>query len=188
MGTKLGDLDRYYDPGLTLIVLGREYTVPLASAEVGLWCRRLAPAAARLHQASTAEQAQQAAAEIETLPTPPGLAGLTLPEVLLGDVFGQMVADGVPDVFVQYCGMTALMYVLGGDDLAARWWQSGGRPEPMAPAANRAERRAVRRRGGSSPTTSTAGATTTRLPGSGTGTNSRKNGRRRGSGSTGRTS
>lgn len=185
MGTRFGDLDRYYDPGLILTVKGRDYLIPLASAEVGLWCRRLVPATTRLHQASTDEQARRAVEEIEALPVPPGLDGLTLPELLLGNAYRQMTADGVEDAYIQYCGVTALMYVLGGEDLARRWWESGGRPEAVGPG-NRAERRA-RRKGGSSPTTNTEEGIMTPSRDSGTGMNSRRNGHR-GSKSTGRRS
>jgi hypothetical protein len=183
MGAKLGDLDEYWSPGLTLTVRGREYTVPLASAELGLWCRRLAQITGDLHAASTETEMQAVVERIESLPQLPDGDKLSLPERVLGDVYQQMAADQVPDPYIQFCGQTAYIWIIGGEEAAERYWTSGGRPEALSPA-NRKERRAAHRQGGSSTTTSTAGASTTRSPGSGTGTNSRRSGRR-GNGSPG---
>lgn len=183
---KFGDLDEYFSPGLTLTVLGKEYTLPLPSAELGLWCRRLAEAAGDIHAASTGEAMRDAVdranARVEALPT---LAGdLSFEERLLGPVHAQMMADKVPDPYVQFCAQTAYVWVVGGEDNAERFWTSGGRPEAWSPA-NRQERRAAGR-------TSTGGANATRTPASTSGTRSPKtssrSGSRRGRGSRGRTS
>ncbi|XTZ18192.1 DUF7426 family protein [Micromonospora echinospora] len=186
MGAKLGDLDEYWSPGLTLTVRGREYVVPLASAELGLWCRRLAQITGDLHAASTETEMQAVVERIEALPQLPDGDKLSLPERVLGDVYQQMADDQVPDPYIQFCGQTAYIWIIGGEEAAERYWTSGGRPEGRSPA-NRKERRAASK-GGSSTTTSTAGASTTPSPASGTGTNSRKSGRRRGSESRGRRS
>jgi hypothetical protein len=177
MATTLTDLDRYFSPGLTLTVLGREYTVPLASAELGLWCRRLAQITGELHAASTEAEMQAVVDRIEALPQLPGGDDLSLPERVLGDAYERMVNDQVPDPYIQFCAQTAYIWIIGGEEAAERFWTSGGRPEGWGPA-NRRERRAAHRQGGSSTTTSTAAASTTPSPGSGNGTSSRKSGRR----------
>lgn len=165
MATKLTDLDEYFSPGLTLTVLGREYTVPLPSAELGLWCRRVAQAAGELHSASTEEEMQAAVERVNALPELPG--DLTLPERVLGEVHDQMVKDQVPDPYIQFCGQTAYIWIIAGEEAAERYWTSGGRPEAWSPApANRAERRARARAGKTS--TGAAAATQKRASTSGT--------------------
>lgn len=167
MAQKLGDLGRYFSPGLTLTVLGREYTLPLPSAELGLWCRLVAQVAGDVTAASTDEQMQAAVDRIEALPELPGGRDVTLPQRVLGDVYEQLVADKVPDPYLQFCGQTAYVWILAGEDKAAEYWTSGGRPEAQRPA-NRETRRAQRGQ------TSTAAAAATRSAASGSGTRSRK--------------
>ncbi|MDP9799344.1 hypothetical protein J2S43_007856 [Catenuloplanes nepalensis] len=175
MTTRLADLDEFFSPGLVLTVRGQEYTVPLASAELGVWCRRMAVATGEITHASTAAEMQAAIERIDAVPELPGPA-LTLPERVLGDVYARMVADEVPDPYVQFCGATAYIWIISDEETAARYWQSGGRPEALRPAGSRAERRA--RTGGSN----TAAATATPSAASTSGTTSRpsrRTGRRR---------
>lgn len=180
---KFQDLDGYFDPGLTLTVKGKEYVLPLPSAELGLWCRRIAQTAGEVDAASTREEieaaAERANARIEVLPELPG--DLTFPERVLGDAYQQMVADGVPDPYIEFCATTAYIWIIADEDTAERYWTSGGRPESVA-RGNRAERRAAARSG----RTSTGGDAATHTPASTSGTSSRKKSRsRRGSGSPG---
>lgn len=185
---RFSDLDEFFSPGLTLTVLGKEYTLPLPSAELGLWCRRLAETAGEIHGATTGEDMQAAVkranVRVETLPRLPG--DLSFEERLLGSALAEMAADQVPDPYIQFCAQTAYVQIVAGDEVAERYWTSGGRPEAWRPA-NRQERRA-QRTGRSS--TAEAGATPT--PGSTSGTRSRTTSSRRrsgrGSGSRGRTS
>ncbi|WP_025620343.1 DUF7426 family protein [Salinispora cortesiana] len=142
MGARLADLDAYWSPGLTLTVKGREYTLPLPSAELGLWCRRLAEVTGEVHNASSEQEIQAAVARIEALPQLPG--DLSLPERVLGDVYQQMAADQVPDPYIQFCGQTGYIWIIGGEDTAERYWTSGGRPEAQRPT-NRQARRAQNR-------------------------------------------
>ena len=186
MATKLHDLDEYFKPGLTLTVRGKEYTVPLPSAELGLWCRRVAAAAGELHAASTEQEIQAVIDHINSLPELPGGRGATLPERVLGDAYQQMVADGVPDPYIQFCAQTAYVWIIGGEEAAARYWTSGGRPEAWSPTLNRAQRRATARAGGTS--TGAAAATRSRASTSGTTSRTRSHGSRRPSRSRGRTS
>lgn len=184
MATRFEDLDRYFDPGLTLTVLGVEYTLPLPSAEMGLWCRRMAATAGEISEASSDEEIQAAADRVADLPKLPG--DVTFHERLLGPVYQQMIDNQVPDPYIQFCSMTAYIWIVGGEDMAERYWRAGGRPEATA-RANRADRRATQQ---STRKTGTAAAAATPTPGSMSGTSSptRSSGRGRGRGSRGRRS
>lgn len=166
MGARLDDLDAYWSPGLTLTVRGREYVVPLASAELGLWCRRLAQITGEVHTASTEAEMQAAVERIEALPVLPGGPDLSLPERVLGPVYQQMADDKIEDPYIQFCGQTAYIWIIGGEEAAERFWVSGGRPEGQGPT-NRKERRAAGR-------SSTGAAGKTRTPASTSGTRSPK--------------
>lgn len=185
MAARLSGLGKYFAPGLVLAdVPGRdgverEYTVPLASAELGLWCQTIANATMQIHRASTPEDVQEAVKLVEQLPEMDGQTSLE--RRVLGDAYDQMTADGVSHQHIAYCAATAYAWILGGDEAAERYWTSGGVPgEAVGPVPNRADRRASQK-AGSSPTTSTGAATTTPHPASGRGTNSRRRGRGRAS-------
>lgn len=165
MARKFGDLDEYWSPGLTLTIKGKEYTVPLASAELGLWCRRIAQITGDVHTASTEQDMQAVVDRIEALPELPGGEHVSLPERVLGEVYQQMMTDGVEDPYIQFAGQTAYLWIIGGEEAAERFWVSGGRPEAWGRPANRAERRAAGR-------TSTGADGATPLPGSTSGTRS----------------
>ncbi|MDG4832431.1 hypothetical protein O7627_24430 [Solwaraspora sp. WMMD1047] len=165
MASKFADLDEYFSPGLTLTVLGREYVVPLASAELGLWCRRMAIATGEITSASTPEEARAAVDRANALPELPG--DLSLPERVLGDAYAQMVADGVPDQYIQICGSTAYLWIVADEDVARRYWEAGGRPESLRPETNRADRRAAKK-------SSTGAASGARSPARTSGTSTRR--------------
>lgn len=165
MGRKFGDLDEYWSPGLTLTVCGREYVLPLPSGELGLWCRRVAAVAGEVNAASTEQEIAAAVAAVEEIPELPGR--LTLHERVLGNVYQMMLRDEVPDPYIQFCGQTGYIWIIGGEEAAERYWTSGGRPEAMRPA-NRQTRRAQTRAG----KTSTAAAAGTRSRASTSGTKS----------------
>ncbi|TDC42125.1 hypothetical protein [Micromonospora sp. KC213] len=181
MMARLSGLDQYLDPGLTLALPGpdgaeRDYVIPLPSAELGLWCRRIAESAGEVSAASTERELREATdrarARVEALPKLPG--DLSFEERLLGDAHPRMLADRVPDPYVQFAAQTVYVWIIGGEEAAERWWTSGGRPPAPGPVPNRADRRAAR--GG----TSTAAADATREPASTSGTTSRRrSGRRR---------
>lgn len=168
MGTRLHDLDVYWSPGLTLTVKGREYTLPLPSAELGLWCRRLAEVTGEVHNASSEQEIQAAVDRIESLPQLPG--DLSLPERVLGDVYPQMAADEVPDPYIQFAGQTGYIWIISGEEAAERYWTSGGRPEAPRPTNRQARRAQIRARTGGS---RTAEADATPPPASTSGTTSR---------------
>lgn len=184
MGLKLAELDEYFDPGMELTVLGVEYVVPPVSAAIGLWCRRISShAGADVPDEDTTgdelvEASKRVRAVAQETPAPPGINPATPFEViLLGTALDEMVANDVPDPYVQFCAQTHFWRILGGDKAAERYWTSGGNPQPAGPA-NRQERRAVAkakpRKASGSRTTGTAAARTTRSRASGTGTSTPK--------------
>lgn len=158
---RFADLDQYLAgdaaPGLVLTIAGHAYQVPPPSAEVGLWCERIATTAGQVRQATTDAEMASAADRVEQLPTLPGDA--TFPERVLGSAYAAMVADEVDHIRLRIAAMTAWLWIVSGDDAAERFWTSGGRPEALGP--NRAARRA---------STTMGEAPSTPRPGSGSGT------------------
>lgn len=149
MGARFGELDDFFSPGLTLTVRGKEYTLPLPSGELGLWCRRIAQVAGEVGAASTEEELLEAGARAraraDELPPLPGADKLSFEQLLLGvELHALMLADAVPDPYIEFCARTAYIWVVGGEASAERFWTSGGRPEARGPA-NRQERRARRK-------------------------------------------
>ena len=171
---KFGDLDEYFDPGLVLTVRGKEYTLPLPSAELGLWCRRIAQTAGEVSDATTDQELQEAGerghARAAALPPLPG--DLTFEERMLGAAYTAMVTDAVPDPYIHFCAQTAYIWIIGGEDAAERYWTCGGRPERLA-RTNRADRRNAQK-------TNTAAAPAMTPPASTSGMSSRPRSRRRG--------
>lgn len=154
------DLTEYLDAEpLRLPVKGKTYTVPPASAELGLWCRATYSAA----QADTDEEESAAVAQI------PQLRGdKTLAQTVLGSAYEEMRRDGLEDVYVEFCAAVTYLWIVGGEEAAQTYWQAGGDPNAVRPA-NRADRRA-RRTGASS----TAGDSGTPSPAPSSGTRSRR--------------
>jgi hypothetical protein len=168
---QFGDLDDYLDPGLKLTVRGKVYTLPLPSAELGIWCRRIALMAGEAGAASTDEELAEATTRARVraaeLPPLPGAERLEFEQLLLGEVHAEMMRDAIPDPYIQFCAQTAYVWIVGGEDQAERYWTSGGHPEVRGPV-NRASRRAAARK------TSTDAASTTPTPASTSGTSSPK--------------
>lgn len=174
MAGKLTGLAQLFDPGLILSgippLTEKEYRVPLPSAELGLWCRTVGSAGAAIHFAATEAAIESAKKRFESLPD---LGVEDLAQAVLGQAYNEMVADGVSDAHIQFCASTAYVWILGGcgeqgEEMARRFWESGGRlGEPQA-SPNRAARRAAARTGA----TSTAAARTTKKAASTSGTKS----------------
>ncbi len=156
--TKLGDVTQYLEEDLLQVTIrGREYTIPAASAELGLWCRATFTAA-------TVEDDEQRRTATSKIPALKGEQ--TLAQVMLGDVYQQMVRDQVEDRYIEFVATVAYLDVVVGRDTAVEFYEAGGRPEARRPD-NRASRRAT---GGNR----TGGATKTPSQGSSSGTKSRK--------------
>lgn len=181
MALQLGDLAAVFDPGMTFEFGGREYTIPAASATVGLWCRHLVAQRDDLDDDATPEAMDEAGADAQALaastPAPPGYdPGVTFERVMLGQaLIDELVAVGVPDPALHFLARVAFARVILGDEAAQRYFAQGGNPQPSGPA-NRQERRAAKKatkKASGSRTTSTAAAPTTRKAASGSGTTSR---------------
>ncbi|MBN1172128.1 MAG: hypothetical protein JXA67_08130 [Micromonosporaceae bacterium] len=162
---RLADLDAFLagdEPGLELIIGGRVYTVPPPDAATGLWCQRVTVAAGHLRAAATEAEASAAAARIDQIADLDG--DLTLPERVLGPAHAAMVAGGVDHARLRIAAMTALLWIVSGDEAAEAYWTSGGRPEALRPADNRAERRASSSTGGAATTKPLASTSGTKPP------------------------
>ncbi|MGI5178674.1 DUF7426 family protein [Dactylosporangium sp. CA-152071] len=179
MGLQLGELDQYFDPGLSFYATGRDdvsrqYTVPLPAADLGLWCVR----AAQLQRKGRKDPSKMSPAEldelldeVEKLPPPPGDQGLTMQERVLGETLAALVDAGVPHHYCEFAFRLAMVWIITSDDPTVEaYYRAGGRPEAPSPA-NREERRAAAR---SSGRTSTAAVPETLTAASGSGTRSRK--------------
>lgn len=162
MTADFGALDELFDPGLTFTLRGMQYRIDPPTAEVGLWCERIAQIAGGVKGAKTDAEMQAAVARIEKLPQLDD-DDLSLPQRVLGRAYDELVANEVDHAWVKLISMAAFIWIVGDEDAARRYLQSGGRPESEAP--NRQARRASR---------STGGATKTRKPASTSGTRSRK--------------
>lgn len=168
-------IDKVFDPALVLPIQGREYRVEDPPALLGLYCQRVWAAGLTVAQAAhvgehgNEEHARTALGDLAKLPPPPGYdADTPLHVAVLGDTYQRMLDDGVTGRWIQHAGMTVIAWCAAGDDVAATYWASAGRPEGMAP-----NRQARRRR---TPSSSTGAANGTRSRGSSSGTNSRRSG------------
>jgi hypothetical protein len=166
VATKLGALTELFSPGLELMLpdrdgTQREYVIPLASAELGLWCRAIAEARNRDD------------IDEDDLPELPGKASFE--QRVLGTAYDQMLKAGTPDEYIKFAGATAFIWITLGEEQAKVFWEAGGDPKAVK-TGNREERRAAKRAGA----TSTAAAAETRPQASTSGTRSqKKSGRRR---------
>ncbi|BAL85463.1 hypothetical protein AMIS_2430 [Actinoplanes missouriensis 431] len=168
---KLSGLREYFNPELTLAVpdrhgVEREYVIPPASAELGLWCQMLAEVTGRLRTATAPEELQEVFDSIENELPQLGKGIRTLEQRTLSTAYDLMVADGVLHEHIKFCGRVAYLWIVRDEDEAERYWKSGGRPGEAPGPANRAERRAAGR-------TNTAAAAETPKPGSSSTTRSR---------------
>lgn len=141
------------DDQLVLEWKGREYRIDPVSAKVGLRVERIISAAERnargAAQDGDQEQVLSDSDELDLYPD------------LLGDVYDQMIEDGVTFIRLKLAATATMMWTVYDEEVALEYWNAGGK----APAPNREQRRAK--------TTRTAGATSTKRPASGTGTSTR---------------
>ncbi len=164
MAMRLGELVERYEPGLDLEVKGNVYTVPLASAELGLWCRTNSILAKQAYEAGGGEEAKAEAAE-QALEVPDGL---TFEQWMLGDVYDKLIADGVEAHFIDFCARTAFIWHAGApEEQVALFWNSGGDPEAVRPGS-RAQKRAAKKQGTGGRRTAAAAKTPKPVSSSGT--------------------
>lgn len=167
MAMRLGELVERYDPGLDLMVEGTEYRVPLASAELGLWCRTNAILAGQAVDAGGTVEAREEAAE-KSLPLPDERP---FEQLMLGAAYDKMVADGVAFANIEFSARTAFLWHSGApEERVAEFWNAGGDPEALRP--NRADNRTAAKKATGGRRTAAAGKT--RQPASSSGTKSPK--------------
>lgn len=164
MAAVFAELSEYLDGTLPIEVRGKRYTVDPIDAETGLRCQRLFAAGIAVATGGTPTETPELDDSDEA----------DLYRRLLGTVYDEMVDDGVPWVQLRHAAITVMLYTVAGEDVALRFWQSGGSGLGEAEAPNRAARRQASR----------ATASTTRKPASTSGTTSartpRKTAARRG--------
>lgn len=163
----LSDLAKLVDPRMAMPILGKVYRPPILTGFLGLWLRQSQGLAALAMADAEPEAMQQAFERMPDLPD--DLARLSMPELLLGHAYHEMIADRVPDAYIWIATKTVMLSALNGDEAAEAYWNSGGDPKALLP--NRADRRTATR--------STAGANVTQSPASTSGTNSRRKNRRK---------
>lgn len=169
------ELNDFYNPGLILPIAGVPYSIRPPSATDGLWLQQMVVRGTVIDHVSAADEAaapdedpelgqaraQAIVEQLSALDEPPG--GKTIPELVLGDVYQQMQDNGVDMMRIKHAVNTALVWIIMGEEAAARYWEH---PGELGKASNRAERRRTSK--------STAAAKRTRKAASTSGTSSRK--------------
>ena len=120
---------------MPLPIRGKVYRVPAVSAEVGLRCQAL------VHRALRIKAGVNVDAE--------GVSALRLDddeerefaESMLGPVFGEMIADGVPWVYVQRAATTTFVWTTADRAKAAEVWREADSPEARRPPRDRKKQR-----------------------------------------------
>lgn len=168
----LRDLDDVLGEGtLDLPIGGKVYRVRDPDAETGILCARLMLDTVRAVDADDPDA------------LPDDLANTDEPSFyrrVLGPVYEDMLADGVPYSRLKLAVQTAVLWIAHGRDAAETYWERGG-SAGEAPAPNRKSRRAsggtgqsTRKRGSTggttSPTGTGAGTARVGVTSSGTGT------------------
>lgn len=119
----------------------RIYEIPPVSAVVGTKLMVISQQAAELVRIT--QENEEAAAEAKrkkkAAPKPKPLPEVEFqdevgptPEVMLGDIYQQMLDDGCPLDFVNMATMTAYQDFLFGRETAEAYWNSGGDPKAVA--------------------------------------------------------
>lgn len=147
---KLKDLSQIIKPGHDLPINGKTYHVPAVTAEVGLAFNSFVSVAFRAQQAKQKDQ--------DFIPDDDDMQILNdqqehdmVRDVLTDGLWEEMVEDGLTFEHMRIASMYALIHATQGEEVADRFWTSGGK----AQAPNRSARRTATR-------TRTAAASTTR--------------------------
>lgn len=127
---------------LELPIMGKTYRIPAVSAELGVKLVLLNEQAAEVlrimdanqEAAEAAEKAGKPAPEPEPFPDYEIEENPSTPEALLGDVYDEMVADGVPYRAIRLASETAQFDFLYGREAAEAFWNSEGDPKAVARA------------------------------------------------------
>lgn len=146
---KLKDLSQIIKPGHDLPINGKTYHVPAVTAEVGLTFNSFVSVAFRAQQAKNKDE--------EFTPDDDDMQILNdqqehdmVRDVLRDGLWEEMVDDGLSFEHMRIASMYALIHATQGEEVADRFWASGGK----AQAPNRSARRtATRTRTGAASTT-----------------------------------
>lgn len=133
------DYTTFIEP-IKIPIHGKEYTLPMVGAKLGVRITIVAEQAKRRLQIQMSND--QAAAEAEEVglpaPEPEPLPEYTMKDAtakeLLGDVYEEMVEDDIPLILVELAAQTAYHDFLFGRAAAEAFWNSGGDPKATAEA------------------------------------------------------
>lgn len=152
MPGKFEALEELLDQNIELPVCGKTYSIPSPTAKDGLRVEQITNLAIRAAAGGDVTTEAEALNDDEER---------DLFQLCLGAVYDEMIADGVPWVWLRHAGLTAMVWISSGLQAAERYWASAGNPETEAP--NRAARRS-----------GSAAASKTRSRGSSSGTSQRR--------------
>lgn len=131
------DLDEFFDGSLRLPIGGKWYRIPSPDGETGLKIQRYTEIATKAAKAAREGKGGEAELDKQLLTDQ---EELDLYPLALGPAFEEMRADGVAWSRIRHAAMTAVVWISFGEDPAAEFWASPGKPKPEP---NRAQRRAT---------------------------------------------
>jgi hypothetical protein len=145
VATRFEALDELLDDALELPVPGRDgtkrvYRIPSPAWEDGLRIQRLTNMAARLFNGEEVKDDTVILDDQEEL---------DLIADALGPASDEMVADGVDWAWRKHAGLTAVIWIAQGAEIAQRYWAAAGDPTKLAAPSNREQRRAAAKTSGS---------------------------------------
>lgn len=125
------DLEEFFDPTLRLPIRGKTYVVRSPSAAVGLRAQRLMATGV-----AAVNGVELSAEDVKGLELDDDQERELMPQVL-GDVYDEMLADGLPWHWIRHAGTTAFMWIASGREAAERFWEEppGEHEPPVPPAA-----------------------------------------------------
>src|SRR4051812_14586508 len=101
---KFKDLDEFFDDGLSLPVGGKTYRIPAPSAQVGLYCQKLAEAATQAADGKDVSEADLDDAREADLYVK-----------VLGPVYDELIADKVSWPKIKHVAVTTFLWIVGND-------------------------------------------------------------------------
>lgn len=113
------DLAEFFDPTLKLPIKGKVYVVLAPDAKTGIHVQRLMTTGMLASSGVEVSQAKLDELELDDDDE------IDLYQRLLGAVYDEMVADGLPWPFIKHAGVTAFMWVAYDKESAERFWESG---------------------------------------------------------------
>ena len=159
-------LDRAIDECLRLPVQlpngeTKTYEIPDVDAKTGIWCQKMLSVGVAVHQGQQPEKLGQLDDDEER----------GLYERVLGPVYQEMIDDGIRWRTIKRVGMTAFLWAAGNEEVAERFWETGGDPKALGQTQNRRTRRSGSRKkanggaGGTTPRATSTNGTKTPNPG-----------------------